>query len=627
MSRPPVIDPLLRTAIDAVADEPRLVAALRRADDLRHVASMLADPALSAGLLDLVRTGDDVTAVAAIHSLGAVPGPGADHALAVLVLDRDDRFSGHAAWTLAARRPSPAAADALESLAAEDGFAGMLAERTLVQWGRRGAPTRVRSGSGPAGRVGADVAPDCGLRRPRKGDGSAGGVVVVQPFLHARIDPTGSQLGVGDAGGIASLLRSLGSALSRSDGVEEVITLTRRRDGDAIEEQLDEGHCAVRLGFGGPGPLPWREAWVHRVSIGEQMFRFGRSLSGRRVVWHLRMAEVGTLAAAAAARRLGQPVVFTAAPDPHVVIDALQRDGRLHRANFGVEDAAAQYWFRARMVERLAAQADRVVVLPRPTILDELVELVGLDRVDLERRATIVPEGVDTGEIDRALARRQHGPSPAARAVLASLPSERRHLPWVLTVGRLHPSKGAHRVVAAVAGSAELVDSVNVVVVGGNLDAPSADEQSALDLVVCADDSGRPGLVTLTGHLPPRDVADLLAEMVHRDGIYVGAADKEEFGLAIVEALAAGAAVVAPERGGAASYLAGRDIGLLCDTASVAAIASSIRRALAMAPDRGRAARARAMVRAELGVDSMARRLAGIYGDLSRSGSLLSGRA
>ncbi len=211
--------------------------------------------------------------------------------------------------------------------------------------------------------------------------------------------------------------------------------------------------------------------------------------------------------------------------------------------------------------------------------------------------------------------------------MIASLPPERRHLPWVLTVGRLHPSKGAHRVVGAVAGSVELVDSVNVVVVGGDLGAPSADEQSALDLVVCADDSGRPGLVTLTGHLPPRDVADLLAEMVHRDGIYVGAADKEEFGLAIVEALAAGAAVVAPARGGAASYLMGREIGLLCDTSSVAAIASSIRRALAMAPDRGRAARARAMVRAELGVDSMARRLAGIYGDLSRSGSLLSGRA
>ncbi len=343
MSRPPVIDPLLRTAIDAVADEPRLVVALRRAEDLRHVASMLADPTVSAGLLDLVRTGDDVSAVAAIHSLGAVPGPGVDHALTVLVLDRDARFSGHAAWTLAARRPTPAAADALESLAADDGFAGMLAERTLEQWGRRGAPTRRRSGPGATGRAGSPVAPDGVLRGARGGVGAAGGVVVVQPFLHARIDPTGSQLGVGDAGGIASLLRSLGSALSRSDGVGEVITLTRRRDGDAAEEQIDERHCAVRLEYGGRGALPWRQAWVHRVAIEEQMFRFGRSLGGRLVVWHLRMAEVGTLAAAAAARRLGHSVVFTAAPDPHVVIDALQHDGRLHRANFGVEDAAAQY--------------------------------------------------------------------------------------------------------------------------------------------------------------------------------------------------------------------------------------------------------------------------------------------
>ena len=34
---------------------------------------------------------------------------------------------------------------------------------------------------------------------------------MIQPFLHARLDATGSRLSVGEAGGIASLLRSLGT--------------------------------------------------------------------------------------------------------------------------------------------------------------------------------------------------------------------------------------------------------------------------------------------------------------------------------------------------------------------------------------------------------------------------------
>jgi glycosyltransferase involved in cell wall biosynthesis len=286
----------------------------------------------------------------------------------------------------------------------------------------------------------------------------------------------------------------------------------------------------------------------------------------------------------------------------------------LDRRRFGVEEASAQFWFRARMVERLAAHADHLVVLPRPTIMNELVDLIGLDADDVARRVTVVPEGVDVGEVERAGARLLAGHTSGAVArVLRSIPVERRGLPWIITVGRLHPSKGPQRIVDAVAADPALSERVNVVLVGGDIVSPSADEQSTIELVRRAARDSHAGLVTLTGHLPPAEVSDLVAHVVATGGIYVAASDKEEFGLAIVEALAAGAVVVAPRRGGPSTYVEDGRTGVLCDASTAGELTAAIAAALALVPVAGRAERARAMVRDSLSVDRMAELLGDVY--------------
>ena len=589
-----------------VVDEPRLTAALRRAEDLRWVASRSRQPRRDVlRLIAMFRDEDDLSAIAALHAVSAMEDPIADQFLLEIVEENEAPFAGHAAWALGARRSSPAATAALGELVSRGGFPAMLAERTLIEWSRRTPRATVTD---------LDLSdPPLADLRHRRSDG----IVVVQPFLHARIDRAGTDLGVGDAGGIASLLRSLGTSLAGLPDIDHVITVTRRHLGEARSEELAPGHRVERVEVGPDGAMPWREGWVHRTRIERQLLEIGHALAGRRVVWHLRMADVGTLAAAAVARRLGQPVVFTAAPDPHIVIDALQENGRLDRSKFGVEDAAAQYWFRARMVERLTAQSDRVVLLPRATIRQELVELVGVEPRDLDHRATVVPEGVDLAEIERARHRlAARGPSPAVRRVLDALPAPRRDLPWMLTVGRLHPSKGPQRIVEAVANDPELAGSVNVVVVGGDLRHPSPDEQSTIERIRLAARGSDPALVTLTGHLAPAAVSDLLAHLADHGGVYVSASDKEEFGLAIVEALAAGAVVVAPERGGPRTYIDDGDTGILCDTLSIDALRVSMVRALGLVDRPGRAERARGKARDELGIEQMAERLGDLYRDL-----------
>jgi glycosyltransferase involved in cell wall biosynthesis len=620
-------------AIRAVVAEPRLTLALRRAEDLRAAASRMRGPDRAARqLADLIRDGDDITSLAAVHALSAVPDLLADRVLLGLIVAADEPYDAHAAWALAARQSSPAAVAALIRLVIRGGFTAMLAERTLVEWSRFDAQMAiegVRQAAGDLDTVGRQRLADLLVALPAR-DTQIGqlplghlmqrgtdGIVVVQPFLHARLDRVGTSLGAGDAGGIASLLRSLGNALGDLDDVDEVITITRRHDGESRSERLTSGHRVERIDFGAANALPWREAWVFRAQIEAQLLAIGEALADRRVVWHLRMAEVGTLAAAAVARRLGQAMVFTAVPDPHVVIDALQDSGRLDRSRFAVEDSAAQYWFRARMVERLTVQADRLTLLPRPTIERELIELVGIDSDDLAARAVVIPEGVDIAEIDRAAGRlSRYGVTDAVRRVIDLLPNHRRQLPWVLTVGRLHPAKGSQRIVEAVVGDPTLAHRVNVVIVGGDLGHPSPDEQSTVERIRRAARGAEAGVVTLVGHMASPDVHDMMAYAASHGGVYVCASDKEEFGLAIVEALAAGSVVVAPQRGGPRTYVDDGTTGVLCDTMSIDSLRDAIVRALALVDVPGRARQAGDMVRRELTVERMAERLGQVYREL-----------
>jgi glycosyltransferase involved in cell wall biosynthesis len=617
-----------------VEREPRLTAVLQHAHNLQIAASVSSRPHEDARLLvDVLRRGDSLSSIAAIHALSAVSDPLADQTLLDLIVENEEPFAGHAAWALAARRPLPAAVLPLVRLVLGGGFSAMLAERTLVEWSRSDPNSTItHTDDQPAAlspiaqalldalpsalSLGTTTAPQRAYqsRRPQT---TGRGIVVIQPYLHARLDRSGSSLGAGDAGGIASLLRSLGSSLAEIDGIDEVITVTRRQGSETHTEELARGHRLERIDFGPHGMLPWREAWVYRTEIERCFMELGESLAGRQVVWHLRMADVGTLAAAAAARLLGQPMVFTAAPDPHIVIDTLQDSGRLDRSRFAIEDAAAQFWFRARMVERLVAQADHLALLPRPTIEHELVELLGVDPIDLEDRSTMIAEGVDIAEVERARQRLvTNGPSSAVERVLQSLPEHRRHLPWVLSVGRLNPTKGPQRIVDAIVSSDGLADQVNMVLVGGDIVRPSPDEQSTIEMIRRNAVGANAGLVTLAGHLPPRSVCDLMAYAAENNGIYVAASDKEEFGLAIVEALASGLVVVAPERGGPQTYVVEGDNGVLCNTVVISDLRDAIVQARSLVDKPGRRDRAVAMVQRDLGVAGMAQQLGQVYREL-----------
>lgn len=545
-----------------------------------------------------------------VETLGLVPGPSAGRVLLRLATDPAEhpavRLTAVAA--LGDGPADPAAVAAVRDLATADGDLGTVARLAAIDLGTD-AVERGRTGSG---------------------------LTVAQLFLHADIDRDLSRAGAGDNGGVATLLVRLGDALATEPGVGRVVTLSRGTASAALAaltEAEAEGHLLT------PVPLltdavSAPQAWPSRVAAERGIRRVLRTYGAD--VLHLRMAEVGSLAAAEVARELGIPVVFTLAPDPHAVIHALDMTGALHRGNFGTHDEREHYWFRARLVQRLAADAAHVVLFPRPELQHDMRELLGLDVAGQPGRFTVVPEGIDLGVTAAADAEleRPGSPGPALAeldALVAVLPEHRRRLPLVVSVGRLHRVKGMATLVEAWASDAGLAERCNLLIVGGDLAAPSPDEKEQLDLiagVLARFPAAADGLL-MPGHRPHDVVALWLAAARSGRaggngpaGVYVCSSLKEEFGLALVEALASGLVVVGPAAGGPATYIEDGVTGVLVGTSRPDEVGRAVRAAfeLATAPGQAdRVDRALARVRADFTVQAMAERLSAIYAGADRT--------
>lgn len=544
------------------------------------------------------------------ETLGLVRPAVATRLLLEIAADRreheDVRVAAIAA--LGQRRSVAAVGDVLEELVSGDGRLAEVARLALID---------------------LDAVPNTRVAR-------ADGLTIGQLFLHADIDPSLAAVGAGDNGGIATLLVRLGDALvaDPSTGVERVITLSRGPVPQAAEDLLEIGSATSGHVYGRvpllPQPVPSAAAWPLRVTARRGIRRILRA-AGPVDLLHLRMADVGSLAAADVARELGIPTVFTVAPDPHAVIRSLDRSGVLTRENFGATDLREHFWFRARLVTNLASNAAHTVLFPRPELQRDMAQLVGIDITAHPERHTIVAEGVDLEVVDRAVsaargyAQGDSAPEAIAglRALVERLPAERRGLPLVVTLGRMHRVKGMATLVEAWA-SGPLRERANLLIIGGDLEHPSLDEREQLeriDAAVPAAERDSAGLI-LAGHRP-NDVAAFwlaaarfgLPGLTPAGGVYVCASVKEEFGIALLEAMATGLMVVAPDGGGPATYVQDGVTGVLTQTWDAARLEAGVAAALDVAagPDAERADAAHEMVRSSFTIQAMATALGPVY--------------
>ena len=521
----------------------------------------------------------------------------------------------HAAWVLGEGPLYPRAVAPLTALAARGGFPSMVAELTLERWRRTPAPAL-----------------------PRARTTSTRGLRIAQVSLQGRLDAELRGAGAGDGGGLATLLVSLTRALDAHPAVSEVVTFTRAFEDPSFpglyslpQEPIGRRSRIARLRYGSDTYLPTARQWEYRREI-ELALAAAVARHGPFDVAHLRFADVGTFVAARVFRRLGVPVVFTLAPDPHSVLRDAEATGRLDRSTFPVADLEQHYVFRAWLVDRMMREAAALAVLPRPGLERELRDLLGpaFGAVHPDRLWAI-PEGI---AVDAAARRPIGAGGPAIRSLasaIATLPACRRGLPLLVTVARLNRVKGIPALVEAWAGDPRLLESFNLAIVGGDLEHPTPEERHVIDEIEAVSarlPQARSGLVTL-GHRPHDEVPQLLRAAAHgitgavaAGGVYACPSRKEEFGLSLLEALAAGLPVVAPDRGGPPTFVEDGTTGFLVDTTDLASLRAGLRRAASVRLDAERATRARSLVEERFTIDAMAGRLVDLYEDVTRRRAL-----
>lgn len=194
-----------------------------------------------------------------------------------------------------------------------------------------------------------------------------------------------------------------------------------------------------------------------------------------------------------------------------------------------------------------------------------------------EERVDVVHNPVDLERFTGARGRRS-----GTRRHLGVEPGDR----LVVHVGRLVPWKGQGEFLEAVAPLAAVDPRVRVLVVGGAGRRPG-DRKYREALGERVRDLGLEDRIRLTGHR--RDVAELMAAadvMVH------SSSEPEPFGRVIVEAMAAGTAVIATRAGGVLDIVRDGQTGLLVPPGDTGALREAIRRLLEAPRLRARLARA-----------------------------------
>jgi glycosyltransferase involved in cell wall biosynthesis len=232
---------------------------------------------------------------------------------------------------------------------------------------------------------------------------------------------------------------------------------------------------------------------------------------------------------------------------------------------------------RVYVSDRLLQGADGLAVMPNSAGLKSLTDYFPQFELHPEVQAKplkVLAEGIKLNAPSRSHSK--------ARMIIDQLPAHFLEKPLMLNVGRLHPVKQQHLLVEAWASSG-LWSTYNLLLIGGNLDDPNPLESDLLASIQSTLEQypeAQPYFYLLPAmeNQAVRDFESALVQqhLHHLPHIYACSSIKEEFGIAVLEAMDAGLLMMGPQRGGLSSYIDHEDNGFLMDTSSLDGIVNAL---------------------------------------------------
>lgn len=445
---------------------------------------------------------------------------------------------------------------------------------------------------------------------PQGQDGGLGHPVrVIQCMFHG--DPARS--GRGNSGGIAILLTELGTAMAEHAG--GVVTLVHYNNCTASyrfleKEGVASNHTIIRMAAclqdeTSMGFLLGRNDL--RLALVKLIRKF--VLTGK--IFHVRFLDDASLEVARLVSEVDGRLVATITPDPHrQVCDA---EGCIRTFDTA---AGLEILNKVLIGDELVERAHGLLAIGKQTIQKVLLQYYPQLEDTRGRLMAGIDEGVrvtmEDGKLDlRDLLTRG---TPGYRLALETV--ER---PAILSVGRLAEIKNQVSLVEA--WSRDAWRTHNLVLVGGDLENPSAEEREIIGRIRSVLEA-RTALAGRFCHLPGaantiiRQIQAAFAGRSPQGGydIYICPSRKEEFGLSILEAMAAGMIVCAPILGGAGTYIRHGVNGFLIDTRTASAIAAELTATVLAENLHGeRVERIRENARATIARDYSVERIAGEF--------------
>ena len=294
----------------------------------------------------------------------------------------------------------------------------------------------------------------------------------------------------------------------------------------------------------------------------------------------------GGLCAVLIEKRTGVPFSFTA----HSL--GAQKMDKMGVRRRNVAEIDRRYHFSRRIVaERLAMNRSGANVTStgqeRYNQYTHNAYRGAVDPTDGSRFAA-VPPGVAMHIFDRSSrAEDEQSVGDHVRACLErDLDPERLGLPCVVASSRLDPKKNHRALVEAFASSPTLRESANLLILTGNLENPledyrdaDEDERAVLDGIMEVIEQARMrGMVSMFALRGQRRLAAAYRQLAARRSVFALTANYEPFGLAPLEAMAAGLPAVVTKNGGPSESLreGEEEYGILVDPADPEEVAAGL---------------------------------------------------